>query len=326
MKLRLLPAGLLLLLALCNFSGRPAATAWKTLRPAQEPAPRGENAFVRVGSKFYLFGGRKKQSVDVYDPRANAWTDAAPVPVEMHHFQAVAHGGEIYVAGAFTGDYPHETPLPRLYIYNPAKNAWREGAEIPANRRRGSGGVVVYRDKLYLVCGITDGHYDGHVAWLDEFDPATGKWRTLPDAPRARDHFQAAVVGDKLVVTAGRRSTGRTGHVADLTVAETDVFDFRKGAWQTLPAAGDIPTPRASCTAVTLGNRVLVIGGESTQKAAHNQTEAFDVKSGTWETLPPLQTGRHGTQAVGTGNKIYIAAGIGNAGGGPELSSLEVLE
>jgi hypothetical protein len=29
---------------------------------------------------------------------------------------------------------------------------------------------------------------------------------------------------------------------------------------------------------------------------------------------------------VGLGNKIYIAAGIGNAGGGPELSSVEVLE
>ncbi len=326
MKLRIIPAGLLVLLALANFTGRPAATAWKTLSPQHEPAPRGENAFVRVGDKFYLFGGRKKQSVDVYDPKANAWTSAAPVPLEMHHFQAVAHGGEIYVAGAFTGDYPHETPLPRLYIFNPGKNEWREGPEIPENRRRGSGGVVVYRNKIYLVCGITDGHYDGHVAWLDEFDPATGKWRTLPDAPRARDHFQAAVVGDKLLVAAGRRSTQRTGHVADLTVPETDVYDFKRGTWQTLPAAGNIPTLRASCTAVVLGNRVLVIGGESTQKVAHNQTEAFDFKTGTWQTLPPLQTGRHGTQAVGLGNKIYIAAGIGNAGGGPELSSVEVLE
>jgi N-acetylneuraminic acid mutarotase len=279
-----------------------------------------------VGDKFYLFGGRKKESVDVYDPKTNAWAAAAPVPMEMHHFQAVAYKGEIYVAGAFTGDYPHETPIPRMYIYNPGKNQWRAGAEIPAARRRGSGGAVVYRDKIYLVCGITDGHYDGHVTWVDAYDPKINKWEALPDAPQARDHFQAAVVGDQLLVAGGRRSTQRTGHVADLTIPEVDVYDFAKGAWKTLPASGNIPTQRASCTAVTLGNQVLIIGGESTQKVAHNQTEAFDFRTGTWQTLPPLQTGRHGTQAVSLGDKIYIAAGIGNAGGGPELSSLEVLE
>jgi N-acetylneuraminic acid mutarotase len=247
--------------------------------------------------------------------------------MEMHHFQAVEHKGEIYVLGAFTGDYPHETPISHIYIYNPKKDQWRKGAEIPQKRRRGAAGVAVYRNNIYLVSGITDGHWDGHVNWLDEYDPKTDKWKVLPDIPHARDHFQAAVAGDQLIVAGGRRSTARINRVLDITVPEVDIYDFKQGTWKTLPAAQNIPTQRAGCTAVTVGNQVLIIGGESaTQKVAHNQTEAFDLRTNTWQTLPSLQTGRHGTQAVVFNNKVYIAAGVGNAGGSPELRSMEVLE
>ena len=30
--------------------------------------------------------------------------------------------------------------------------------------------------------------------WFDEFDPATGTWTQLEDAPRGRDHTQAAII------------------------------------------------------------------------------------------------------------------------------------
>jgi N-acetylneuraminic acid mutarotase len=316
----------LLTVPLYNFSPRKVLSEWKAVTPQKEPEPRGENAFARVGDQFYLFGGRKKQSVDMYDPKNNLWKQVAPVPQEMHHFQAVTYKDEIYVMGAFMGDYPHETPIPHIYIYNPKKDQWRQGAEIPADRRRGAAGVAVYQDKIYLVSGITDGHWDGHVTWMDEFDPKTNKWRVLAEIPHARDHFQASVVGNQLVVAGGRRSTQKIKRVLDITVPEVDIYDFKKGTWKTLPVAQNIPTQRAGCTAVTLGNQVIIIGGESPQKLAHNQTEAFNSKTNTWKTLPALQTGRHGTQAIVYNNKIYIAAGIGNSGGSPELSSMEVME
>jgi N-acetylneuraminic acid mutarotase len=300
--------------------------AWKTVETQNSTEVRSENAFARVGDQLYLFGGRKKQSVARYDPKTKQWKDVAPVPLEMHHFQAVTFNDEIYVLGAFTGDYPHETPIPDIYIYNPKQDQWRKGAAIPEGRRRGAAGVVVYKNKIYLHCGITDGHYDGHVTWMDEYDPATGQWRQLADAPRARDHFQGAVVDDLLVVAGGRRSTQRTGHVLDLTVPEVDIYDFKANTWKTLPASLNIPTQRAGCTSITLDNQVVVIGGESPQKLAHNQTEAFDPRTNTWHTLSPLQTGRHGTQAIVYKGNVYIAAGSANQGGGPELSSLEVME
>jgi len=299
---------------------------WRKVTGTNEPAVRHENAFARVGNKLFLLGGRNKLFVDAYDLKKQTWTKMAEAPLEMHHFQAVTYKDEIYVLGALTGGYPHETPIPRIYIFNPQQNKWREGAEIPADRRRGSAGATVYGDKIYLVCGITDGHYDGHVTWFDEYDPATNKWRQLPSAPRARDHVSVAVADGQMVVAGGRLSTARIGKVLDLTVPEVDIYNFKTNTWRTLLAAQNIPTQRAGNSAVALGSKIVIIGGESPQKLAHNQTEAFDVRTQTWSTLAPLQTGRHGTGAVVYKNKVYTAAGSANQGGGPELNTMEVME
>lgn len=302
------------------------AAQWKAVTPENLPLPRHENAFARVGDSFFLLGGRQLKPVERYDTKTKRWEKRATPPLEMSHFQAVTFRDEIYVVGAFTGGYPHETPIPRIYIYNPKQDAWREGPEIPANRRRGSAGVTVYNNKIYVVCGITDGHWDGQVSWFDEYNPATNTWRQLPDAPRTRDHVSVAVADNQLVVAGGRRSTARVDSVLNTTIAQVDVFDFKTNKWRTAPAAQNIPTQRAGCTAVPLGSKVIIIGGESPQLASHNETEAFDVKTNTWQKLAPMQTGRHGTQAVIYQNKVFIAAGSGNHGGGPELNSMEVME
>jgi N-acetylneuraminic acid mutarotase len=321
------PTALILFaLLLVSFYFKRDKPQWQTVATRNLPEVRSENGFARVGNKLYLLGGRKDRYVEAYDLDTRSWERKGAMPLELHHFQAVTFQDEIYVAGALTGPYPHETPVPQIYIYNPKLDQWRPGAALPAGRLRGSAGLTVYRNKLYLVAGITDGHYDGHVTWFDEYNPATNKWRVLPDAPRARDHVSVTVAEGQMVVAGGRRSTARIGKVVELTIPEVDIFDFKTSTWRTLPAAQNLPTQRAGATAVTLGNKVLIIGGESTQKVAHNQTEALDLSTRSWHTLAPLQTGRHGTQAIVYRDRVFIAAGTGNQGGGPELNTLEVLE
>jgi N-acetylneuraminic acid mutarotase len=300
--------------------------SWQAIEPANLPEKRHENAMATANGKIYLLGGRGIKPVDEYDPKKDTWRTMSDSPLEMSHFQAVTYKNEIYVLGAFTGGYPHETPIPHIYIFNPVKNEWRKGAEIPKNRLRGAAGAFAMNDKIYLICGIQDGHWDGQVAWFDEYDPATGEWKVLPDAPRPRDHVQVAVVGKKLLVAGGRLSTARINQVINTTIQETDVYDFSTGKWTALPAESNIPTMRAGNTAVAFGDRILVIGGESgSQVAAHNEVEAFNISTNKWEKLPSLHQGRHGTQAVMLNKKIYIAAGSANRGGGPELNDMEVL-
>jgi N-acetylneuraminic acid mutarotase len=286
---------------------------------------RHEGAGAIVDGKYYILGGRGIKPVDCFNLQTQKFDSVASMPLEMHHMQTVVVKDKIYIIGAFTGGYPHETPIGNVYIFNTKTNTWMAGAAIPASRRRGAAGAVLYKNKIYIVAGITDGHWDGHVAWLDEYDPATDEWKQLADAPHARDHFQAVVAQNKLYVIGGRKSSTKTDQVFQLTENAIDVYDFAKGTWQTLDSSKNIPTARAGCTAVLYKGKIVVIGGESsTQINAHNEAEAFDIVKQKWVALKKLNRGRHGTQAGVYKNKIYIADGCGKRGGEPELNSIEV--
>ena len=301
-----------------------ATGSWETLPEGEQPQQRHEHGYVKVGDRFYLVGGRGEKLTQAFDPATGRWSDGAAPPVEMHHFQAVEHDGKVWVVGAMTGGYPDEPPIPRVHVYDPASDSWSLGPEIPEDRRRGGAGAIAHEGRIYVVAGIRNGHTDGHVAWFDAFDPATGEWTRLPDAPRPRDHFQAAIVDGRLFAIGGRRSSAATGQTFELTVPEVDVYDFATGEWTTLPAASNLPTERAGTTSVVLNGEILVIGGESgAQQPAHAEVEALDPATGRWRTLAPLNTGRHATQAVVHDGRIYVAAGS-RTRGATEINSQEV--
>src|SRR4051812_5781131 len=180
--------------------------SWKTINATGSYSPREETDFVNVKGLFYLIGGRRIQEIAVYDPTKSSWSAASKPPIELHHFQAVVYKDEIYLVGAMTANYPHEVPVENIYIYTPATDKWRVGGTIPADRRRGSSGVAIYKNKFYITSGIIDGHWTGNVPWFDEYDPKTDKWTKLLDAPTARDHARAAIIGNKLYCIGGVQS------------------------------------------------------------------------------------------------------------------------
>jgi N-acetylneuraminic acid mutarotase len=312
---------------LALLTAKAAVPQWETLATAGQPHARHEAAFVGLGEKLFLLGGRRIQPVDVYDLATGAWSAGKAPPVETHHFQPVAWEGKIWLPGAMTGKYPHETALAQIPVYDPAADAWSEGPALPADRRRGGSGAVILDGKLYVICGIINGHWDGHVAWLDALDLRTGLWTRLADAPRARDHFQAAVIDGKIYVAGGRRSSGATKQVFDLTIPETDVYDPATGRWSTLPSpAGDLPRPRAGTMSLALDGRLLVAGGESmAQPVAHDEVSVLDPRTGEWRLHSTFTRGRHGSGLVRVGDRLYVVAGSGGRGGRPELTSLESL-
>lgn len=294
---------------------------WDVLEASAPYVVRFESGYVKVGTRFYLVGGRQApQPVQAFDVATKTWTTGAVSPVTMHHFQPVVYDGKIYVLGALTGSGRGEPPLPDVYIYDPAADRWEKGPAIPADRLRGGAGVVVHDGLIYLVAGHQLGHSSGHVPWLDSFNPKTGEWRKLADAPRPRDHFQAVVLDGKMYAAAGRRSAAAFGHALDLTIPEVDVYDFASGRWSTLPASANIPTQRAGASTVLMNGRIIVIGGESAADfRMHKEVEALDLATMRWTTLAPLIHGRHGTGAIVHDGKIYVAAGSTRQGAGDKV-------
>lgn len=308
------------------FFSTASAENWEPITTLGKPTARHEAAFVGLEGKMYLIGGRRVNPVNVFDPSNNRWAEKSPTPLEMHHFQAVAFGDRIYLMGAMTGKYPKEKPLKQVVAYHPESDKFEQLHEIPAERRRGGAGAAVYKDKIYLVGGITNGHMDGFQPWLDEYDPKTGEWKQLPDAPHARDHFQAAVIGDRLYAAGGRTTSKATNEVFNLTVEKIDIFDFTSGKWLPVDECPKIPTPRAGNMAIAVDGKLVIGGGESSlQRNAHDEVEVFDPDSKQWSRWPSLNRGRHGSGFALLKNQVYTASGCGNRGGNPELDSIERL-
>lgn len=305
--------------------GPPRPSLWQFAFSSDSsiPEPRHETAMVEVSGKTYLIGGRGLKQTQEYDPVRRTWRDLGPPPFEIHHFQPVVVDGKVHAVGAFTGFYPNETNVANVWTFDPLTTNWTMGPAVPAGRRRGGAGAAVYDGKIYLVGGNNQGHNGGARPWFDEYDPATGTWTTLPDAPRARDHFLAVVVGHRLIVAGGRATTQPNPFVG--TIAEVDVYDFTTGTWSTPNA--NIPTQRAGTMAVPVGRYAVIAGGESAgQVAAHDEVEAFDAIAERWTTLPDLQVGRHSGGIALLDGVAHIASGSGNQGGTPELPTMEILD
>lgn len=294
-----------------------AEGTWHIITPANGTAePRHECTFAALDNRLFLLGGRRRHHVNVFDPATGTWRTQPRLQKELHHAQALPYRHKLYLFGAMKGRYPREQALPYVAIYDPADDALSAGPSVPEGRRRGGGGAAIASDgKMYFVGGLTNGHVGGAVAWLDEYDPDTGAWAALPDAPRPRDHFGAAILGGELYAAGGRTTSQGTRQALDLVISEVDAYSLEARRWRTI--APTIPTPRAGVAAVVFSGRLLVIGGESlAHKYAHLEVEAYDPRRDSWERLAPLAKGIHGTCAALGDDRIFVAAGATTRGGG----------
>ncbi|MFB9056371.1 Kelch repeat-containing protein [Mariniflexile ostreae] len=278
---------------------------------------RHECSFVQAGDTFILFGGRESaQTLDVYDFKTNSWQEAPnKAPKEFNHFQATYYQGFVWVIGAFkTNNFPKEIPEEAVWLYHPPSDRWIEGPQIPENRRRGGAGLVVYEDVFYIIGGNTIGHDGGYVNWFDAYNPKENTWSVLENASQKRDHFHAAVINNTLYAVGGRQSGGEGGVFAPL-IATVDTYDFKTQTWSTLK--NDLPTPRAAPSTIAFKDELFVMGGESEKPGpAYTIVEAYNPKTQTWSVKAPMHYPRHGTQAILSGEGIYVTAGSPKRGGG----------
>ncbi len=300
------------------------AKSWEFVWGEGKPLPRHEAGFVEFEGEFYLMGGRRIQPVSIYNPDTNQWRQASKPPIEFHHFQPVVIGDSIYIIAAMTGGFPREVGIDRVLVYKPKSDTWEFTHPVPKDRIRGAAGALAIDGKIYVACGIINGHIDGHVKWFDRYDPETGEWEILPDAPRERDHFQIAYLDGKIYAAGGRRTSHATRQTFELTTPEVDVYDTETGEWSTLPEP--LPTPRAGNSTFAYKQDIIVAGGESRQRLAHKEVEAWDTLNERWKNYPSNIHGRHGTGLLLHENCIYTCSGSGHRGGRPELVSLEKLD
>lgn len=136
-------------------------------------------------------------------------------------------------------------------------------------------------------------------------------WQELPSMPTARYNMQATYVDGKIYVSGGLNN--------DIGILDSfEVFDTVNNTWEKLPS---MPSPRYIHNSVEINGKIYFIGGyafaEDTKtilqtknnKGALNLLQSYEIRTGKWETLKPMNTERFMPASIVYKNKIYVAGG-----------------
>jgi N-acetylneuraminic acid mutarotase len=288
----------------------PPGGPWSTLAPLLQP--RSEFALAELGGRVYLIGGYPpgripSNVIQVYDPATNSWALGPPAPAAVHHSTAMAVDGRLFLIGgellgAGTGQAPQY--IGNVYELDLPSGAWQPRAPMPTARSGGGAGVI--DGKIYVAGGRPPRGNDFAV-----YDPAADRWTVLPSLPTGRNHLAVDAIGGRLYVAGGRFDD-----VGSPMTGALEIFDPAANAWT---GGASMPTPRAGVAAIAAFGCLYVIGGEGNPahpQGMFAQTEAYDPRTNTWQSLTPMATPTHGlNRAVFLNGRIHVPGGAVTLGG-----------
>lgn len=201
-----------------------------------------------VNGLIYVPGGLDETNavrdvLEVYDPRADLWTMAAPLPVPLCAYAIAPFGPGFYLFGGWNGrDY-----LDSVYYYDVVSNTWREEERLRA--ARGFAAATTVEERIYLIGG-----YDGsdEYSLCESYQPALAAadqdpWRSHAPMRTARaGHSAVAFQGNVYVVGGGW----------DHAFTYNERYDLANNAWSSFesPMIGEWRT---------LGLSVIESGGDT---------------------------------------------------------------
>ena len=97
------------------------------------PQGRSRHGAAAIGGKIYVTGGINQESLNsvcVYDPQADAWTQLASMSLPRQLHASTAVGGKLYVLGGLgTGASAGASE-----VYDPASDSWAQGPSLTSMR------------------------------------------------------------------------------------------------------------------------------------------------------------------------------------------------
>ena len=190
-------------------------------------------------------GGKGLSTVEVYDPRTDAWKHVSSMPTYRHMHGAAAHDGKIYALG---GLGPDGDLLSTADVYDPQSDQWQPLAEMATARANlaavGAGG------KIYAVGGEDDS--GNSMATVEAFDPLLGAWAKVASMSVIRCNHAVTVVDGRIYAIGG------LGVDAEF-VDTIDVYDPQADSWQEMTTS--IIPLRYSHAAAAIDSNIYISGG-----------------------------------------------------------------
>lgn len=153
------------------------------------------------------------------------------------------------------------------------------------------------------------------------------KWEPLPSGPIAQG-MNLAAHGGKVYRVGGMQPKNKAGEPSDNhSLASCARFDPKTGKWEDLP---DLPAPRSSHDIVTVGDKLVVVGGWQMKGKGEKQVWpdtalVLDLAAPKleWKAIPqPFK--RRALTAAAVGTKVYVLGGLGAEGADRRVDVLDV--
>jgi Kelch motif len=259
--------------------------------------PRDDFGFAAHGGRLYAVGGmtgargNALDSVEVYEPRADAWTRGPRLGAPASSLRAATLAGRLYAAGGARDD--QEVDL--VWTLAPGEPGRPPGAWEPAPplRRPRLGHGLAALDglggRLYAAGGLHGGEA---LAEVEAFDPRLDRWAPVAPLPEPRYNLALLALGGRLYAVGGSGADRRPS---------TSVFVYDPGPDRWVPGPA-LPEPLSNFGAAVYQDRRI-------HALYHRQHLVYDPRRPRWERARPMPTSRHGLGLLEAGGRLYAVGG-----------------
>lgn len=271
--------------------------------------------------KIFVFGGAQSlsdpvlNSVEVYDPKSNTWSDCSNMPTARSHLTTSMIDGKIYAIGGTSGP-PSWPGLSTVEIYDPLTDSWTKGTDMSESRLECHSSVV--NNKIYVFGGLDD-KWKG-LKRVEVYDPVTDDWSSCTDMPTARGAPSTVEVNNLIYVLGGIPAAG-TGKPAVKTV---EVYNPRTDSWS---QQVEMPKGCSHFGANVFKGMIYTIGGSPADSdSIFSEVNAFNISKKIWFSAPQMSIRRHAHTTNIINGKIYAVGGSNTGPDWPGLTSVETFK
>lgn len=188
---------------------------WLPIQRPPSPHDAGTAATDPSTGKIFLSSGRTEASLHIYDPKTDAYEEAASLEVRRDHAGSAFVEGVYYVAGGDVAGHAWNTAS--IEAYDSLADEWYQRA--PMETPRGSVAVTAWYGRVVVLGGqnqTTDrddplGFGQPSSNLVEAYDLKRDAWTKLPPMPKPRHGFSAVTWLDKLYAVGGAPVEGIAG-------------------------------------------------------------------------------------------------------------------
>lgn len=285
---------------------------WTTKAPA--PQGKAEALTATWNTRIYVFGGFAGSKGPVtaseyYDTAANIWTAITPLPQSITHAGVTQDGNSVYFIGGYVGNgdgtgYGQVFGSKKAWRYDFASDSYTALKNLP--RALAGGGAELIGRKLHYFGGYESNRTDTNVHLVLDLDNPAAGWQSAAAITRTVNHMGHVVVGGKIYAIAGQTGTDE----GLVTRNYVTVYDPATDSWSNKTAIPHAISHISSATFI-MGDRVIVMGGESAHNVPVRDAWAYTPATDSWVALTLLPAPRFSGVASEVDGKIYFLTGGG---------------